>query len=131
MELIKFEMGDELYGLDIKYIDEIVESKEVTKIPNSSEEIEGVMDLRGQTTSIINLKYMFDIDSENIGNYIIILNTDSKGFRVDNVNNIVEVESEDINKEISKDENMIEGVINIEDEFVVLIEPKNYINKRV
>jgi len=127
MELIKFEMGDELYGLDIKYIDEIVESKEVTKIPNSSEEIEGVMDLRGQTTSIINLKYMFDIDSENIGNYIIILNTDSKGFRVDNVNNIVEVESEDINKEISKDENMIEGVINIEDEFVVLIEPKSYI----
>jgi len=127
MELIKFEMGNELYGLDIKYIDEIVESKEVTKIPNSSEEIEGVMDLRGQTTSIINLKYMFDIDSENIGNYIIILNTVSKGFRVDNVNNIVEVNSEDINKEISKDENMIEGVINIEDEFIVLIEPKSYI----
>jgi purine-binding chemotaxis protein CheW len=61
-QLLEFGLGDESYCLDIGYVDEIVDAGELTRIPNSPPHVEGVMDLRGRTTAIVDPRKLFDID---------------------------------------------------------------------
>src|SRR6056297_4229260 len=78
-KVLEFGLGDETYCLDIDVIDEIVDAGQLTRIPNSPPQVEGVMDLRGRTTSIINPKTVFEIDQDGERNRIIVFDPDSIG----------------------------------------------------
>ena len=40
-------LGNEQYGIDIKYIDNIVRMQRITRVPKSAEYFRGVINLRG------------------------------------------------------------------------------------
>ncbi|MEF8826736.1 MAG: chemotaxis protein CheW, partial [Halapricum sp.] len=60
-QVLEFQLGEETYCVSIDYVTEIVDVGELTSVPNAPPHVEGVMDLRGRTTSIINPKVVFDI----------------------------------------------------------------------
>jgi purine-binding chemotaxis protein CheW len=68
--VVEFELGDETCAIDIDAVDSIVESKQVTRVPRAPDAVEGVMDLRGETTAIVDPREFLAIggetDSENI-----------------------------------------------------------------
>ncbi len=55
VELACFEIADQLYGVDVLQIREIVRSQEVTPLPKAPELIEGVIDLRGKVIPVVDL----------------------------------------------------------------------------
>ena len=61
-QVLKFTLGDEDYCVDIDYVAEIAEGENMTAVPDSAPYVEGVMDLRGRTTTIINLCKVLDTD---------------------------------------------------------------------
>jgi len=69
---LEFGLGDGTYCLDIGVIDEIVDAGELTRIPNSPDHVEGVMDLRGRTTTIVDPKTVFDIDEDGPRERIVV-----------------------------------------------------------
>ena len=58
-QYIIFQLHTEEYGIDIKYVQEIVLMQDVTKIPQASELIEGVIQLRGRIIPVVDLKKRF------------------------------------------------------------------------
>ena len=60
-QVLEFALGDETYCVSIDYVTEIVDVGELTTVPNAPRHVEGVMDLRGRTTSIVDPKTVFDI----------------------------------------------------------------------
>ena len=58
-QYLTFQLGDELYGVDILRVQEIKGYTTVTKIPNTPPHIKGVLNLRGTIVPIVELRTKF------------------------------------------------------------------------
>ncbi|SDM17444.1 purine-binding chemotaxis protein CheW [Halogranum gelatinilyticum] len=129
-QVLEFGLGGESYCLDIAYIDEIVDAGELTMIPNSPPHVEGVMDLRGRTTSIIDPKTVFGIEGDGARNRIVVFDPETTGDQgaigwvVDEVYQVVTVTEEDVDETTLADEESIRGIVKRDDGFVVWVEPE-------
>ena len=56
MQLVGFEVGKEIFGVDILMVREIIRSAPITAVPNSPEFVEGVINLRGDIIPVIDLR---------------------------------------------------------------------------
>ena len=78
VEVVEFVLGDEHYAIDIFNVCEVVETKNITSIPNVPAYIEGVIDLRGNLILIVNLKTKLHLPGEVIKNTSRIIVLDEK-----------------------------------------------------
>ena len=60
-QLVTFQLGDELYGVNIMDVKEIVRLQNVRVIPNAPYYVEGIINLRGEIIPIIDLHKRFRI----------------------------------------------------------------------
>jgi purine-binding chemotaxis protein CheW len=132
VRVLEFSLGEEYYCLDIEYVEEIVKRETVTRVPNTPAFVDGVVDLRGQITTILEPKEMMDIESEGEQNLIIVFDPEqfedqgAIGWVVDEVRQVVPVPESDINHP-PVDAKYINGVVDREeyDQFVIWVEPED------
>ncbi|MCR4924178.1 MAG: chemotaxis protein CheW [Lachnospiraceae bacterium] len=55
-QFIVIRIGDEQYGIDIKYVDNIVRMQKITRVPDVQHYFEGVINLRGEVVPVMNLR---------------------------------------------------------------------------
>ncbi len=128
-KVLEFGLGDGTYCLDIGVIDEIVDAGELTRIPNSPEHVEGVMDLRGRTTTIVDPKTLFGIDETGPRERIVVFDDDrlgesgTVGWMVDEVFQVRDVSPEDVDEATTADDDGVHGIVKSEDRFVVWVAP--------
>ena len=101
MQLVGFVIGNELFGVDILMVQEIIREMPFTPIPNSPDFIEGVINLRGNIIPVIDLRRRLNANStkSSAGKiWIIILNINNRvaGFIVDAVTKVLKVPLENI-----------------------------------
>ena len=127
-QVLEFRLGDERYCVSIDYVTEIVDMGELTPIPNSPPHVEGVIDLRGNTTSIVDPKVGLGIDGA-IGDRIVIFDAQifederAIGWAVDSVEEVSKVDAEAVD-DAPIDGDHIHGLIKRDEEFVVWIDPE-------
>jgi purine-binding chemotaxis protein CheW len=91
VQVVEFALGDERFALDVGVVDSIVELSGSTRVPRTSEAIDGVMDLRGEITAIIDPRVYLDIEIEEVAREQQVLVLDQSmdkqklGIRVDRV----------------------------------------------
>lgn len=104
-QLVTFQLGDEIYGVDIMDVKEIVKIQDVRPIPNAPYYVEGIINLRGEIIPIIDLHKRFrlkslrdeDIDTDIEGGFIILSIENNKiGIIIDRVARVVPVTADDI-----------------------------------
>ena len=131
-QVLEFKLGDETYCVSIDYVTEIVDVGELTTVPNSPPHVEGVMDLRGRTTSIVNPKTVFGLggDAGEATRIIvydpeIVQDQGAAGWLVDEVNQVVQVDYADVDGSPAQDREAIKGVIKKGDgNFVIWVDPE-------
>jgi len=130
-QVLEFKLGDETYCVSIDDVTEIVDVGELTTVPNSPPHVQGVMDLRGRTTSIVDPKVVFDIESDKEPDRVIVYDPEivddqaAAGWLVDEVNQVVQVDNDDVDQSPAEDEDAINGVIKGDDErFVIWVDPE-------
>jgi len=130
VQLLEFELGSETYCVDIAHVAEIVDVNDLTVIPNSASHVEGVMDLRGNTTTIVDPKVVFGIDDDDGARKRIIVfdperTADGKsvGWIVDEVDQVVEVARNDIESAPGDQDEAVRGVIKRDGDFVIWVRP--------
>jgi purine-binding chemotaxis protein CheW len=127
-EVLEFGLGTETYCVSISHVTEIVETGERTSIPNAPPHVEGVMDLRGETTSIVDPKVVLGVDGEQ-GDRIIVFDTAlfdgdrSVGWAVDDVKEVATIETEAVDEAPVEDDH-VRGLIKRDEEFVVWVDPE-------
>ena len=91
-EVVEFTLGEERCALDIESVDSIVETKQITRVPRAPEAVEGVMDLRGETTAVVDPKNFLSVGSSAAAESILVIDrADDKqkiGIRVDDVQEV-------------------------------------------
>ena len=63
LQLVSFEVGNELFAAPIKKIQEIIRLTSIVKIPKAPDFVEGVINLRGRVIPVIDLKKRFDMSA--------------------------------------------------------------------
>ena len=128
-KVLEFGLGDGTYCLDIGVIDEIVDAGELTRIPNSPDHVEGVMDLRGRTTTIVDPKTLFDIEGDGTRERIVVFDDDeideggTVGWMVDEVFQVRDVSPEDVDQGTTVEDEGVRGIVKSDDRFVVWVSP--------
>lgn len=84
LQVVEFLLAHERYSLDLAHIREVISLKELTPIPGAPPFVLGVINLRGQIISVINLKKFFDLpDTEaTSSNRVIILESEDMEFGI-------------------------------------------------
>ena len=59
--VLVFNLGGETYGIDIKQARSVVKLDVITRVPNMPEFISGVMNLRGDVVSLVDIRYFFGL----------------------------------------------------------------------
>ena len=101
LQLVGFVIGQELFGVDILMVQEIIRETPITPIPNSPDFIEGVINLRGNIIPVIDLRRRLNLRGVSAPEgqiWIMILNVNGRitGFIVDSVTQVLKVPSNSI-----------------------------------
>ena len=59
-------LGNEQYGIDIKYIDNIVRMQRITRVPKSAGYFRGVINLRGEVVPVMSLRIKMGLPEDEI-----------------------------------------------------------------
>ncbi len=102
-QFIVVRFGEEQYGIDIKYIDNIVRMQQIRRVPEVPSYIKGVINLRGEVIPVMSarIKMNLEEDVETKATRVIILKLDQHdciGILVDEVKEVVNLEEGQIDK---------------------------------
>lgn len=133
-----FRLDKEEYGVDIMAVKEVSEIKESIRVPNTPNFIDGIINIRGDITPIINLKKRFNIlddDSIKDNSRIIIVNIKNKlvGFLVDEASQVLSIDEKNIDPtpEIiaGADRLYIQGIGKLENRMVIILDLEKVLNE--
>lgn len=116
IQLVTFQLGEELYGVDIMGVKEIVKIQDIRSIPSAPYYVEGILNLRRQIIPIINLHKRFRLQKRTENSYtsadfdggFIILNIGGNniGIIIDRIARVIMVDT----AEIKPPPQMISGI---------------------
>src|SRR5260370_31045558 len=94
-QLVGFHVGGEEFGIDILRVQEIIRAQQLTRVPNSPEFMEGVMNLRGKIIPVITLRKRFGLEEAppDKQNRIVVVEIQGTvlGFIVDAVSEVLRI----------------------------------------
>lgn len=60
-QFVRFSLGEDEYALHVNAVRRLVDVGERTRVPRTSEAIDGITDLRGEITAVIDPRVLFDL----------------------------------------------------------------------
>jgi len=106
VQVVEFILGEDKFAINLFDVREIVESFRITPLPHAPSYVKGIIDLRGEITTVIDLKTILKITLKNsvglVDSRFIVLDdsvTHSKtGIIVDDVTSVLTIPVTDIDK---------------------------------
>jgi len=100
VELASFYVGEALCGMDILKVQEINKLIEMTRVPQAPEYVLGILNLRGEIVTIIDLGKKLGLKSTELNNKTrnIIVNSNGEhiGLMVEQISDVIQVEWEKV-----------------------------------
>jgi len=97
---LTFHMGDEDYGIQIRFVTEIIGIQRITEVPDMPCFIKGVINLRGKVIPVMDVRARFNLPDRQYDErtciIVVQLNTTSVGLVVDKVNEVADIPPENI-----------------------------------
>ncbi|RMH30121.1 MAG: chemotaxis protein CheW [Planctomycetota bacterium] len=130
LQLVTFAVGGEEYAVEILSVQEINRMMELTRIPQSPPEVEGVINLRGRIIPVIDLRKRFGMDpsERDDASRIIVVEVADRtlGFIVDRVHEVLRIARSIVEPAPSMvgsvDSDYIAGVGKLEDRLLILLD---------
>ena len=134
-QYVTFTLNKDLYGLAVSQTREILDQVTVTKVPHSSEDLLGVINLRGQVVPVVDMHTKLRLSAtavENKSSCIIVAEVE-----IDDEVHIVGIQVDEVREvmELSKDmieppprlgtyinTNFIKGMGKVDEQFMVLLD---------
>jgi purine-binding chemotaxis protein CheW len=84
LEVVEFLLAYETYGIESAYVREIYPLTEITPLPGTPPFVRGIVNVRGQILSVIDLKKFFELSEKGLSdlNKIIIVQDDNMDFGI-------------------------------------------------
>ncbi|NLI74294.1 MAG: chemotaxis protein CheW [Euryarchaeota archaeon] len=137
-QIVSFRLGRETFATMVSQVREIRKVEDITRVPKMPNYIEGVMNLRGQITTVIDLKKRLGISSEGSSrsdqSRIIVaeVGDNQLGIIVDAVEDVMRVPKESISpppKALEGTESTLTGISKLEDRLIMMLDLEKVVNE--
>jgi len=130
LQLATFYVGDILLGIDIQQVQEINRQLDVTDVPHSPGYVRGVINLRGDVATVVDLRTILGLPSAEVTresrNLIVHSRGETIGFLVDRISDILTVSSREISSSPTTvegvDGSLFKGVFKLETELLIILD---------
>jgi purine-binding chemotaxis protein CheW len=129
LQIVSFRVGEEEFGLDILRVQEIIRNQHLTRVPNSPDFVDGVINLRGRVIPVIALRKRFGMGQQPQGGQsrIVVLEVQNMvlGFIVDSVPEVLRIASSAVvpPPRLGRVEReYVSGVAKIDDRLLILLD---------
>jgi len=99
-KFLTFSVGKEAYGIEIKFVTEIIGIQDITEVPELPDYVKGIINLRGKIIPVIDVRLRFKKDLKEYNDRTCIVVIDIKeisiGLIVDNVAEVINIDDENI-----------------------------------
>lgn len=137
LQLVAFQLAEEVYGVDIAQVQEIIRMQPITKVPGAPDFVEGVINLRGRVIPVIDLRKRFRLPKgeETKSTRIIVVDVPphTVGMIVDSVDEVLRLSEEKIEPPspliASIDTEYIKGVGKLEGKLLILLDLAKVLTK--
>ena len=126
-----FYLGDQYFGLDVLRVQEIVRHQPLTRVPLAHPMVRGLMNLRGQIVTAIDLRKRLDLPESEAGsepvNVVIQTDDGAVSLLVDEIGDVLEVGEEQFERPpetlrgLTRD--LILGAYKLTDRLLVILDP--------
>jgi purine-binding chemotaxis protein CheW len=84
IEIIEFSLASEIYGIESRFVREVYPMKDFTILPGVPAFVLGIINVRGQILSVIDLKKFFNLPEKGLGelNKVIIIKNEKMEFGI-------------------------------------------------
>ena len=130
VQYVTFVISEELYGVDVTKVQEIIGMTQITAVPNSAIFMRGVINLRGAVVPVVDMRSRFSMADKayDFFTVIIIVEVHARliGMIVDSVSDVVKLpvgsiqSTPSFNEKIETD--FIEGIGQIENNLVAILD---------
>jgi len=130
LKMITFRLGSDRYGVSLAMVREIQRAGRITPVPTAPDFVSGVVNLRGNILSVIDIRVFFNLPSVVMGEKTRILVVEDEdlivGILVEKVDEIVDVSMEGVKPPLSLDkgitEDYIQGIATHRGEMLIIID---------
>jgi purine-binding chemotaxis protein CheW len=136
LQLVGFHVDGEEYGLDVLRVHEIIRVQHLTRVPNSADFVDGVMNLRGKIVPVIALRRRFGLDLIPFDKQTRIVVVETRGavlgFIVDSVSEVFRIPADRIEPppRLGKvDREYVSGVGKFNDRLLILLDVDRLMNE--
>lgn len=131
---LTFYLDQDLFGLNIDTVREVLEYTKITKVPRTADYMRGVINVRGHAVPVVDLRLKFGLDQgeQTVDTCIIIVELElegessTMGILVDGVQEVLDIPAEQIEKAPRLgnriDTQFIQGIGKLEDRFVIILD---------
>ncbi len=99
-KFLTFVLNDEVYGIEILKVREIIGLMDVTSVPQTPDYMKGVINLRGKVIPVIDLRLKFSMPEEEhtqeTCTIVVEVDNTSIGIIVDKVSEVMEIKGDEI-----------------------------------
>ena len=111
-------LGNEQYGIEIKYIDNIVKMQRITRVPKAQDYFLGVINIRGEIIPVMSLRRRFGLEPDEFDakTRILIIKPEQQaavGFIVDEVKEVVNLSEDQIGSSSSNNDEKAEYIFGV------------------
>ena len=129
LQIVSFKVGSEEFGLDILRVQEIIRLQDLTRVPNSLDFVDGVINLRGKVIPVIALRKRFGLEEQahDKETRIVVLEVQNMvlGFIVDSVSEVLRISADAVvpPPRLGKiEQEFVSGVVRLEDRLLILLD---------
>jgi purine-binding chemotaxis protein CheW len=124
-----FQIGLETYGIEIRYVTEIVGIQKSTELPESPDYIKGIINLRGNIIPVMDVRLRFSREQKEYDDRTCIIVTaisgTSVGLIVDSVSEVLTLEKDNIvemHGGVGIDNRFVKSVARVDGSVILLLE---------
>lgn len=133
---LTFIIGKEVYGIEIKYVTEIIGIQQITEVPELPNYIKGIINLRGKIIPVMDIRLRFKKEPREYNDrtciVVVEINDISVGLIVDSVAEVVGILENDIvpppDSSIGFNNRYIKGIGKIGEDVKLLIDCNMLLN---
>ena len=135
---LTFVIGKEVYGIEIKFVTEIIGIQPITQVPELPNYVKGIINLRGKIVPVIDVRLRFKKEPRDYNDRTCIVVIDIKEISVwlivDSVAEVVDISEEDIvpppNTNTGFNNRYIKGIGKMDEQVKLIIDCNEFLDDK-
>ena len=137
-QLVVFELASESYGVEISRVQEIDRMERVTAVPHAPMFVEGVINLRGRITPVVDLRSRFGLpktEATPLTRVVVVkaANEEWVGLVVDAVSEVLRIQTSAIEPPsamvTTTDSGFLRGIAKLDNRLIILLDLEHVLDK--